>query len=346
MSVKIRLQRRGRRKKPFYHIVVADARAPRDGRFIEKIGSYNPMTKPATIDLDRDLAYEWLMKGAQPTDTARAILRFKGVLYRKHLMRGVAKGALTEEKANTMYQQWIEAKESAIAKRFEETRLEEEAFDKAIFGKIKPAQKPAADPAAVAAASSGGAKEEGPKSFADSVEQTTVESVSGEDAPAEEPKVEAPKEVKATETVKIEAPAAPEPVAETPAPEPVAEAPAPEPVAEAPKVEETPAEEVVVEETPAPVAEAAPAKPDDLKKIEGIGPKIAEVLTAGGIATYADLGGATPEKIREILDAAEGNFAAHDPATWPKQSQMAADGKWDELKKWQDELDGGKEVKA
>ena len=89
MAVKIRLQRKGRRKRPFYHIVVADARAPRDGRFIEKLGTYNPMTSPATIDLDRDAAFEWLMKGAQPTDTARAILRFKGVLYKKHLDRGV-----------------------------------------------------------------------------------------------------------------------------------------------------------------------------------------------------------------------------------------------------------------
>ncbi len=345
MSVKIRLQRRGRRKKPFYHIVVADARAPRDGRFIEKIGSYNPMTKPATIDLDRDLAYEWLMKGAQPTDTARAILRFKGVLYRKHLMRGVAKGALTEEKANEMYQQWIEAKEAAIAKRFEETKLEIEARDKAIFGKIKPAQKPAVDPAA-ATASSGGGASEGPKTFADSVEQTTVESISGEDTPAEAPAAEAPAEVPATETVNVEAAApeapAPEPVVEEAAPE----TPAPEPVVEAPAEEEVAVEVEEVVEEAAPVAEAAPAKPDDLKKIEGIGPKIAEVLTNGGIVTFADLGNSTPEKIREILDAAEGNFAAHDPGTWPKQGKMAADGNWDELKKWQDELDGGKEVKA
>jgi len=352
MSVKIRLQRRGRRKKPFYHIVVADARAPRDGRFIEKIGSYNPMTKPATIDLDRDLAYEWLMKGAQPTDTARAILRFKGVLYRKHLMRGVAKGALSEEKANEMYQQWIEAKESAIAKRFEETRLELEARDKAIFGKIKPAQKPAVDPSALSATTSGGGGgSEGPTSFADSVEQTTVESVSGGDAPAEAPKAEAPAEVKATEKVNIEA-AAPEAKAETPAPEAKAETPAPEAKAETPapeaKAEAPAAEEVKEEVAAAPVAEAAPAKAeaDDLKKIEGIGPKISEVLTAGGIVTYADLGGSTAEKIREILDAAEGNYKAHDPGTWSKQGQMAADGKWDELKKWQDELDGGKEAKA
>ncbi|MBK6623318.1 MAG: 30S ribosomal protein S16 [Saprospirales bacterium] len=91
MAVKIRLQRKGRKKTPFYHIVIADARAPRDGRFIEKLGTYNPMTKPATIEIDRDKAYDWLVKGAQPSDTVRAILRFKGVLFRKHLMRGVAK---------------------------------------------------------------------------------------------------------------------------------------------------------------------------------------------------------------------------------------------------------------
>jgi len=357
MSVKIRLQRRGRRKKPFYHIVVADARAPRDGRFIEKIGSYNPMTKPATIDLDRNLAFEWLMKGAQPTDTARAILRFKGVLYRKHLMRGVAKGALTEEQANKMYQDWIEAKESAVAKRFEETKLEIEARDKAIFGKIKPPQKPAVDPAAAAATSSGSKGEDGPKTFADSVEQTTVESVSGEETPAETPVSKAPTEVPATEKVKIETP---EPVAEKPAPESVKEeapkADAPEPAVETPAVaaavtptpepvaEEVTVEEVAIEEEVK--EEAAPAKPDDLRKIEGIGPKISEVLAAGGITNFAELGASTPEKIREILDAAEGNFAAHDPGTWPKQGKMAADGNWDELKKWQDELDGGKEVKA
>ena len=103
MAVKMRLQRKGRKKRPFYHIVVADARAPRDGRFIEKLGIYNPMTSPATIDLDRDRAFDWLQKGAQPTDTVRAILRFKGVLYKKHLMRGVKKGALTMEEAEAKY---------------------------------------------------------------------------------------------------------------------------------------------------------------------------------------------------------------------------------------------------
>ena len=103
MAVKIRLQRKGRKKAPFYHIVIADSRSPRDGRFIEKIGIYNPITKPATVEIDRDKAFEWLMKGAQPTDTLNAILRYKGVLYRKHLSRGVSKGALTQEKACLLY---------------------------------------------------------------------------------------------------------------------------------------------------------------------------------------------------------------------------------------------------
>jgi small subunit ribosomal protein S16 len=127
MPVKIRLQRRGRKKRPFYHIVIADSRSPRDGRYIERIGTYNPMTKPATIDIDRDKAYDWLMKGAQPTDTARAILRFKGVYYKKHLMRGVKKGALTQEEAEKKYQEWVEAKEEKIAKRFAQSAAEKAA---------------------------------------------------------------------------------------------------------------------------------------------------------------------------------------------------------------------------
>ncbi|MEM0991828.1 MAG: 30S ribosomal protein S16 [Bacteroidota bacterium] len=134
MPVKIRLQRKGRKKRPFYHIVIADSRAPRDGRFIEKIGTYNPMTKPATIDLDRDRAYDWLMKGAQPTETARAILRFKGVLYRKHLMQGVKKGALTQEQADEKLAAWIEAKEAKIAERMEQTRQEIDAFNAKVAG--------------------------------------------------------------------------------------------------------------------------------------------------------------------------------------------------------------------
>ncbi len=142
MAVKMRLQRKGRRKKPFYHIVVADSRAPRDGKYIERIGTYNPMTKPATIHLDRDKAFEWLMKGAQPTDTVRAILRFKGVLYRKHLMRGVKKGALTAEQAEQMYQEYIQVKDAKIAARFEAAAAERRAWHRAISGEAPTSTTP------------------------------------------------------------------------------------------------------------------------------------------------------------------------------------------------------------
>lgn len=143
MSVKIRLQRRGRRKAPFYHIVIADARSPRDGRFIEKIGTYNPMTKPATIDLDRDRAFDWLLKGAQPTDTARAILKFKGVMYRKHLQRGVKKGALTEDQATAKYNEWIEAKDAKITARFEAEAEAKRKWHEQLSGMAMEAEAPA-----------------------------------------------------------------------------------------------------------------------------------------------------------------------------------------------------------
>lgn len=138
MAVKIRLQRKGRKKTPFYHIVIADARAPRDGRFIEKLGTYNPMTKPATIEIDRDKAYDWLVKGAQPSDTVRAILRFKGVLFRKHLMRGVAKGALTQEDADRLYQDSITAKDTKVAARVEKTKEDVKEFHARVSGKRAP----------------------------------------------------------------------------------------------------------------------------------------------------------------------------------------------------------------
>lgn len=143
MAVKIRLQRRGRKKRPFYQIVVADARSPRDGRFIEKIGTYNPMTKPATIEIDRDKAYDWVLKGAQPTDTVRAILRFKGVYYKKHLMRGVKKGALTPEEAEQKYQEWITAKDEKTAKRVEKAKEEIAMFNAKVAGlEYKPVNAP------------------------------------------------------------------------------------------------------------------------------------------------------------------------------------------------------------
>lgn len=186
MSVKIRLSRKGRKQAPFYHILVADSRSPRDGKFIEKIGTYNPMTKPATIELDRDAAYDWLTKGAQPTDTVRAILRFKGVYYKKHLMRGLKKGALTQEQVDTLLKQWIDAKETKISARFEQTKAEQEAFRKAVSGDIRVKKAPVAD----------AATEEAAEAFrADQPESETEEvmneaPVAVEEAVAEEPAAE------------------------------------------------------------------------------------------------------------------------------------------------------------
>lgn len=115
MPVKIRLQRHGKKGKPFYWVVAADSRAKRDGRFLEKIGTYNPNTNPATIDLDVDGAVKWLQNGAQPTDTAKAILSYKGALLKNHLAGGVKKGALTEEQAEAKFNAWVEEKANKVA---------------------------------------------------------------------------------------------------------------------------------------------------------------------------------------------------------------------------------------
>lgn len=114
MSVKIRLQRHGKKGKPFYHVVAADARAKRDGRFIEKVGTYNPNTNPATIDIKFDRALHWVKVGAQPTDTVRALLSYTGVLMKDHLDRGVAKGAHTQEEADAKFAKWQEGKQKEI----------------------------------------------------------------------------------------------------------------------------------------------------------------------------------------------------------------------------------------
>ncbi|MGB0432018.1 MAG: 30S ribosomal protein S16 [Bacteroidia bacterium] len=119
MSVRIRLQRHGRKQRPYYYIVVADSRSKRDGKFIERLGSYNPMTNPATVEIDNDRALDWLMKGAQPSDTARAILSYKGVLMKKHLQVGVVKGALTQEEADTKFAEWLEGKVTKIEGKIE-----------------------------------------------------------------------------------------------------------------------------------------------------------------------------------------------------------------------------------
>ena len=117
MAVKMRLQRHGSKKRPFYFIVIADARSPRDGKFIQKLGSYNPLTVPATIQVDRQKALDWLQKGAQPTDTVRRILSFKGVLFLKHLLRGVGLGLFDEATAMEKFTKWSAEHEAHVAKR-------------------------------------------------------------------------------------------------------------------------------------------------------------------------------------------------------------------------------------
>jgi small subunit ribosomal protein S16 len=114
MPVKIRLQRHGKKSYAFYHIVIADGRAPRDGKFIEKLGTYNPNTNPASIELDTQKALEWLKNGAQPSDTTRAILSYKGVLMQLHLDKGVAKGAMTQEQADAKFQKWMDEKNAKV----------------------------------------------------------------------------------------------------------------------------------------------------------------------------------------------------------------------------------------
>jgi small subunit ribosomal protein S16 len=124
MPTKIRLQRRGKRGQPFYHIVIADGRAPRDGRFIERIGTYNPLTKPADIIIDFEKAISWLRKGATPTETVRAIFSYKGVLYKNHLLEGMKKGALTAEQVEEKFQVWQTEKQSKISGARKEYELE------------------------------------------------------------------------------------------------------------------------------------------------------------------------------------------------------------------------------
>lgn len=197
MPTKMRLQRFGKKRKPFYHIVIADGRAPRDGKFIEKIGTYNPVHNPAVIELDFDKAVQWLNNGAQPTDTVRAILSYKGVLYKHHLLRGVAKGALTEAEAEAKFQTWLTEKEAKIdAKRKgleEKSRNERKEMLEAEI-KIKEARE--AELAKKRAAEMEAAKpaEEVKEEVAETPEAPAEEAAPAAEAPVEEaPAAEEPK---------------------------------------------------------------------------------------------------------------------------------------------------------
>ena len=225
MSVKIRLQRHGKKGKPFYWVVAADARSKRDGKFLEKIGTYNPNTNPATIDLNLDSAVKWLHNGAQPTDTAKAILSYKGALLKHHLDGGIRKGALTQEQADAKLAAWLEAKSGKVdAKKEGLTKAQADAKAKAF--------KAEQDVNAKRLANAAQAEADAIAAATPAVEEEVVAEVEVEETPAEE------------------APVAEAPVAEE---TPVAE--------EAPVVEEEVVAEVEVEETPAeetPAAEEAP----------------------------------------------------------------------------------------
>ena len=204
MPVKIRLQRHGKKGKPFYWIVAADARSKRDGKFLEKLGIYNPNTNPATIDLNVDGSVQWLNNGAQPTDTARAILSYKGVLLKHHLLGGVRKGALTEEQAEEKFNAWVAEKEASVQAKKDGLSKE----DAAAKAKALDAEKEFSDKRAAAALPEVEEAEEVVEESAPVVEEVAAEAnETVEEAVAET--IEAKEEVaEIVEEVKEEAPAA------------------------------------------------------------------------------------------------------------------------------------------
>ena len=254
MPVKIRLQRHGKKGYAFFHIVIADGRAPRDGKFIEKLGTYNPNTNPATIELDHAKALTWLKNGAQPTDTARAILSYRGVMMKLHLDKGVAKGAHTQEEADAKFEKWLSDKSSRIDSKI--NKLAEGRSDYYKRRMEEEVSKNAARAAAIAAKNS---------PVAEAVEADSAQEVVAEIA---SDVVETVEEVVA-EVTEVAANVVEE------AQEIVAEAPAVEeaPVAEAPAVEEAPVAEAPAEEAPvaeAPAEEpAAEAKEDSAEEAKG-----------------------------------------------------------------------------
>ncbi len=201
MPVKIRLQRHGKKGKPFYWIVAADARAKRDGKFLDKLGIYNPNTNPATIELDVDGAVKWLNNGAQPSDTAKRLLSYKGALLKHHLLGGVRKGALTEEQAEEKFNAWVADKDAAIAAKVSGLSKEQEAekakalaAEKAVNDKrIADAQALEAEAAAEVAAAEAAAAEEAAAEEA-TEEVVAEEATATEEAPAAEEASEDTKE--------------------------------------------------------------------------------------------------------------------------------------------------------
>ena len=243
MPVKIRLARRGRKFSKIYSIVVADSRAPRDGRFIEVLGQYDPNTNPATIVLDFDKSLEWLQKGAQPTDTCRAILSYKGIMYKKHLLEGVKKGAFDEAEADRRFQNWLKEKENKIQDKVEKLMSGKEADKKVRIEaetKVREArqleiEKQRAELLKEESAAKAGATE---------AEEAVAEEPKAEKAVAEEPQIQEAKAEVPKQEVADEEPEAETKEEITPEEEPKKEEPkAEEAVAEEPKAEDSKQEE-------------------------------------------------------------------------------------------------------
>ena len=199
MATRLRLQRRGRKNHPFYQIIVADSRAPRDGRSIERIGSYNPNTNPATITLDFERALYWLQAGAEPSDTVRNILSNEGVLMKKHLLGGVAKGAFTEEVAETKFNEWVESKQKDIDSVKTKAEEKQRAEDKARLDAEKKANQARADEIAKKKADVIAKLEAEKAAKAPKVEEAPAKETPVEKAPAKEEAKDAPVEEPAKE---------------------------------------------------------------------------------------------------------------------------------------------------
>jgi len=186
MSVKIRLQRHGKKGKPFYWVIAADARAKRDGKYLEKIGTYNPNTNPATINLNIDSAVKWLQNGAQPTDTARAILSYKGVMLKNHLAGGVKKGALTEEQAEEKFNAWLDAKAGRInAKKEGLSKADAEAKAKALAAEKEVNEKRIAEAKAALEETEAAEKAAQTEAEAKAKEEAEAKEAPADEAPAE-----------------------------------------------------------------------------------------------------------------------------------------------------------------
>jgi len=206
MPVRIRLQRHGKKGKPFYWVVAADSRAKRDGKFLEKLGIYNPNTNPATIDINVDNSVRWLQNGAQPSETARRILSYKGVLLKHHLVGGLKKGALTEEQVEAKFSEWLENKEKTINKKSEGLdKVKADAKAKALEAEKEVAEKRAqaaaeADaPAAEEAVAEAPVETEAETAPAEepATEEVAAEEAAAEESPEEEKKTEAAAEEEA-----------------------------------------------------------------------------------------------------------------------------------------------------